>query len=110
MSLPPTNKLEAIEGLLILSQAYIAPDQQESLSLAINEQARRDFNAMVTKKNIIWDQWEPDIKGWRKMMTKHLMDPKMYGKLRMRFMKARRLLKEELRHAQDPNYQVNYYD
>ena len=110
MSLPPTNKLEAIEGLLMLSKAYVSPEQKESLDLALNEQAHHDFKAMVAKKKTIWDQWEPDIKGWRKMMTKYLEQPLMYRKLRMHLMKARRLLKDELRHAEDPSYEVIYTD
>ena len=80
MSLPPLNKLEAIDGLLILSGAHIDPHEKASLLSAIaahspNDQHSSEYFTLQATKEEIWKKWTPDIKGLRKMMTKYLDSP-----------------------------------
>ena len=108
MSLPPLNKLEAIDGLLILSGAHIDPQEKASLLSAIaahspNDQHSSDYFILQATKDEIWKKWTPDIKGLRKMMTKYLDSP-FYDELYACYLKSRQLLKEELKKAVESIY------
>ena len=107
LQLPPTDKLEAVEALLKLSGAYVRQDVLKSLSNAIRAKSQAEnppiriiegdsTMTLQEKKDLIWKLWVPDIRGWRKMMKKHVLDERMYNRLQMYFFRARRMLKEEL--------------
>lgn len=124
LQLPPSNKLKAVEGLLMLSGAYVRQDVLKSLTNAITAKCQEEASpcealkptkakklattmSLQEKKDMIWKVWESDIKGWRRMMTKHLLDEKMYNKLKQYYFRARKMLKEELEktteeHTYDP--------
>ena len=105
--LPPVDKLEAAEALLKLSGAYVRKDILKSLSKAIMAKSQPENTSptltstmtLQEKKDAIWKLWVPDIKGWRKMMTKHVMNERMYNRFKRYFLRARRMLKEELQEA-----------
>ena len=102
--IPAPDKVEAAEALLMLSGGFIRQEILKSLtkSQAGSPHIKTNGNKVDTtmtlqeKKKLIWNLWLPDIKGWRKLMKKHVLDERMYNRLQMYFFRARRMLKEEL--------------